>query len=168
MFNHICVAFCLGVGAYFDVSTRRIPNLWILFWFFIGFFLNGIPFIQTFFISIACLMLLFFMRVFGAGDIKLMALVAAYLGYRDAFVVLFTGMIFAAGYGLYYLIHKRILWSRFLYFKEYVLRSVGTGRILPYYEKEREYSIPLLPMAQFFLLAFLLWRLYELCMKAGI
>jgi prepilin peptidase CpaA len=110
----MCALVIAAVGAAMDVRSRRIPN-----WFTGGGMLAGLVF-QT---SLAgwrgfeasltgalvgggVLFLVFLVRGMGAGDVKLMATVGAWVGIRHAAVLVFAtaiaGGIMAVGYATYY------------------------------------------------------------------
>jgi prepilin peptidase CpaA len=69
----LVVAFVV-VAAVFDVRTHRIPNWLALLGFGIAGAFKGIA------VGFAILLPLYLLRATGAGDVKLMAMVGAYLG----------------------------------------------------------------------------------------
>ncbi len=70
----------MAAAAWTDVRSRRIPNLLLLFAAFPGGFLAGPVFPLRLVLCTLLLYPLFRMRLFGAGDVKLLAVTAAWAG----------------------------------------------------------------------------------------
>ncbi|MEG0813310.1 MAG: prepilin peptidase [Clostridium sp.] len=140
-------------GACWDLKTAKIPNWWILLGVvsfitakvmsgsFTGsmeseskimFFLIRISF------YVILLFPLFLLHMVGAGDIKMMALIGGYLSISQGFQVIFYGLAVSAAWSLLYMIQKKILKKRIIYFFIYFSQLFKTGPIVPYYQAERD------------------------------
>jgi prepilin peptidase CpaA len=95
----LLVILCMAV--LFDQRTRKIPNPLVLAGLVVAFFLNALingfdGFKQSLFGTLVGLLVLapfFVMRVLGAGDVKLMAVVGAFLGPAGALLAILFTMI---------------------------------------------------------------------------
>lgn len=85
----------LHIAAFTDVRTHRIPNLLILAALFPGGFLIGPVYLLR--LLALCLLLfpLFYLRLLGGGDIKLLSVVMAWCG-ADRFLSFFFFSLAAA------------------------------------------------------------------------
>jgi prepilin peptidase CpaA len=101
-FSHTALLCMLCLAVFFDQRTRKIPNPLVLSGLVCAFVLNiygsGLEgFKQSLLgalIGFAILVPFFVLRVLGAGDVKLMAVVGAFIGPVGAFfAVLYTMMV---------------------------------------------------------------------------
>lgn len=161
-YTDIFVAIILGVAGFMDVKTKKVSNAWILMWGLYGVYIKGYHFILAFLLGIVCLYIFYRLHFFGAGDVKLVALLGAYLGLKEALVISFTGLVFAAVYALYYLLRQGALADRILYFIRFTDMSLKHGRLYKY-NGGLENSMTM-PMAPYFLAAFIVWRVYRIWM----
>lgn len=76
--------------------------------------------------------LLFRMRMMGAGDGKLMALIAGYLGLEPGIRAIGVGMAIGAVWSMCRIWHDKSLLSRFTYLNAYIGRTILTKEIIPY------------------------------------
>lgn len=159
----LSTALMLGGAAYTDIRYKKIYNIWIGFWLLAGTLMKGAFFIPHVLGAGAALFIFYLLRVIGAGDIKLAALLYAYLGLYDAAYVLGIGMVLAAAYSFYYLYSKGILLERLLYFRQFLVLSLKTNSIHKYNEEKMGKEAPGIALAPYFLAGFLIWRLYVLC-----
>jgi prepilin peptidase CpaA len=93
----------LAIAVVFDVKSHRIPN-WLVFsgaliglayHAFSSHGMGAIASIQGLAVGLAAFMPLYLLRAMGAGDVKLMAMVGAYLGPMSTFGAVIT--VFIAG-----------------------------------------------------------------------
>lgn len=92
----ILVLIFLSAAAAADFCTRRIPNLLILLFLFPGGFLLGPVFLERLFITALLFYPLTRLRLLGAGDVKLLAVAAGYLGSDRFLFFLFAALLSAA------------------------------------------------------------------------
>lgn len=76
---------------------------------------------------------LFLFRMMGAGDIKVMAVIAGSMGMDRGIEIIFYGLAAAAAWSLFYMLKKHILVKRIRYFLNYIKNLLQTERLLPYY-----------------------------------
>ncbi len=82
-------------------------------------------------IPIGMLILLHVLRMLGAGDIKLLAVIGGIIGYSVLNVMLYS---FIAGgiLSVIHMLHHHSLVNRLHYFWNYFLSCIQTGTIIPY------------------------------------
>jgi len=97
----------LSAAALTDTKTGTIPNLLILFGAFPALFIVGNSFLLRFFLGVLILFPLFFFRFFGAGDIKLCALVVGWIGWHAFLPQLFLGFLAASVPALILFLRKK-------------------------------------------------------------
>ena len=96
--------------------------------------------------AVAAGMCLYRFRVIGAGDVKLAAVIVAWLGFAQGGAGIFAGLCLGAVWSFGRLVRRGILWKRFSYLAGYVRDYLTTGKIAAYYNRERdgdEAAIPL-------------------------
>lgn len=89
---------------------------------------------------------LFRLGMMGAGDGKLMAVIAGYLGMDAGIWAIFTGMVIGALWSLCRLWHGHGLKIRLINLAVYFMQMFQTGKIKKYVgdlESKRAYTIPL-------------------------
>lgn len=122
-----------------DFRSRKIPNWWILFGFSIGllsllekrtnpyyYYISGcaVPFFL--------LILLYCIRVLGAGDIKLFMVAGLFLGRKEILQVIAWSFLFGGIYAFIKLLRKRCFRQRFSSLFSYVKRIAVKGKIEAY------------------------------------
>ena len=89
-------------------------------------------------IPVICLLPLFYFHMLGAGDIKLLAVTGAFLGWKSL-VVCFMGALFVGGIiSVYKMCRYHIFQKRFAYFSHYMKMYLKTGCVKPYYDSSLE------------------------------
>ena len=97
------VLLLLAIAVVFDVKSHRIPNWLVFSGALVGFAyhalssygMGAMASVQGLAVGLAAFMPLYLIRAMGAGDVKLMAMVGAYLGPASAFGAVLT--VFIAG-----------------------------------------------------------------------
>ena len=122
-----------------DFHSRKIPNWWIVFGFGIGLFsLLGERTNPYLYYVIGCLIpfflliLLYVIRVLGAGDIKLFMVVGLFLGRAEILRVMAWSFLFGGIYAFINLIRRKSFRQRFTYLFSYVKRVAVNGKIEDY------------------------------------
>lgn len=162
----------LAGAAYFDIREKRVPNWWNLGAFLCGLGLEisaagrleGGPgaaaaaYLGRSLAAAAAGFPLFALRMIGAGDIKLAAVVFACQGVGDGFRTLGSGLAAGAVCAAVRLLAGRQLRLRMEILYAYVQRMFFTGEAVPYYVKQRDAqaSVPLAAC----LFAGYLWTLF--------
>ena len=152
----IYLAVCPG----WDGKTRRIPN-WLTvvglaggvvmagmqgMWAAAEMYGTGMAAFGRAVTAVAAGMCFYRFRVIGAGDVKLAAVIVAWLGFAQGGAGIFAGLCLGAVWSFGRLVRRGILWKRFSYLAGYVRDYLTTGKIAAYYNKERdgdEAAIPL-------------------------
>lgn len=164
-----CVLFFLCFFAVTDVRSGRIPNKGLICLLFGGVLLRlflGMPFWGDFLKLWLVLLLgipLYLMGAVGAGDIKLVMVLAAVCGIEYSAQILLRSVISLAVYSLSLMMRKGILRSRLRYFHNY-MNLILSGVFLPYSmpEQDRDIKIPLAPWV---LVGYLWWILEMICRR---
>jgi hypothetical protein len=154
----------LTVASYTDIKYSKIYNIWVLIASLPVIYIRSYSFFIWAAVSTACGFILYICRMVGAGDIKLVAYIYATLGPGHASTVLLISLSIAAVYALYFLLSKKILYIRLLYLKEYVSKCIKNKNIYEYYDINKNDRSLTMPMAQWLLAGFIIWRIYYLCM----
>lgn len=156
MIDGILVAFTTAAVC-MDLNREKIDNRWIALGWLIGFSYQlieqGLRGIGVFFLGaavpIVLLYLLFWFRMIGAGDIKLLSVLGGFMGPISAAVCVGISFIFGAVLSLAVMILCGNLMSRLRYFTTYFTRLAATKQVVPYMQKGRRmenihFSIPIL------------------------
>lgn len=157
-----------GGCAFLDLKNRRIPNGLILSGFLLlalirfGFglkagYIDGVGelppgitaslaagliqlcgcLLRTL-VLLSILFPLYLLRMVGAGDIKLAAVLLGGAGMQLGGMVLLCGMAAAGVWSLYLLVRRGLAAERIRYLVFYLCRLSCGGTMLPYYQKERD------------------------------
>ena len=159
---YLVLIIFLAVASYTDVKYSKVYNIWILSASLPAVYINTYKFFIWAGISIACSFILYMCRMFAAGDIKLLAYIYGLLGPVSASKILLISLSIAAAYALYFLISKKILYRRLIYFKEYVYKCIKTKSIAKYYDIEKDDKYLTMPLSQWFLIGAVIWRICNL------
>ncbi len=156
MVDGILIVFAT-VAVCMDLNRERIDNRLIALGWILGFsyqlIQEGLRGIGIFFagaaIPILLLYLLFYFRMIGAGDIKLLSVLGGFMGPAASAICVGVSLVFGAILSLAILILCGNLVSRLRYFTDYFTRLVTTKEVVPYMVSGRRmenlhFSIPIL------------------------
>ncbi|MDO5425797.1 MAG: prepilin peptidase [Eubacteriales bacterium] len=145
------------IAAFFDLKTGKIPNTLILAALAAGvgwqLFANGpkgiLKFAAGAVIPVILLGALFYFRMIGAGDIKLLGAVGGFLGVEKIFICMLWTFLAGGVYACGLLLYRRNLKERLLYFWTYVWNYGNTREWEPYLKVDSVdnrlyFSIPVL------------------------
>lgn len=162
----ILVFLYLGGCSLRDWRTGKIPNRFLLGWGMVfvlcsvwfGGWLAGIGTCLwgTVFTGLI-LFPLFYFRMMGAGDVKMMALLGGALGVYRGFEVIFCGLAAAAAWSVFYMVRKRMFLKRIRYFLNYMMFLPQSGEPVPYYDAKRDGKEAAFCLAPFLLCGYGLW-----------
>ncbi|MDR1764666.1 MAG: prepilin peptidase [Lachnospiraceae bacterium] len=169
----------LAAGAFFDARWRKIPNPLIALMLLSGTILCGASgafvgmaaFWGRFFLSVLVLFPLYALRMFGAGDLKLIGCMVAFMGFARGATATFLGLVMVAVCGGAMLCLRGVLWERLAYFGRYALCVIQTKKLIPYdglVEAGDKRGKRGIPMAPFLFLGAAAYVLYALVSGAGI
>ena len=156
MVNGILIVF-VTVAVCMDLNRERIDNYWIGIGWIFGcvhqVMQNGLNGIGMFFagaaIPVFLLYLLFWFRMLGAGDIKLLSVAGGFMGPLSSLICVGLSFVFGAIISIAILILCGNLMPRLRYFAEYISQFSMTKRWIPYIRKgphmeNLHFSIPIL------------------------
>ena len=149
----IFVFLVLLPASLFDLSRYRIPNALLVDGLFISLFrrlelqgLNSVwSWLAGMIIPLTLYFILFRLRMFGASDGKLMAVVGSYVGVPGVFFVLFYSLIIGALFSIIKMILLHNLFERWLRLRTYVRDVLRTGRMQGYYDRKRDGESGVIP-----------------------
>lgn len=152
------LAVVLLGGAWYDVREQRIPNWWCVCACVCGLGITwqmspaGGRTGQTAFYmarlgAVTALWFpLFHLRMIGAGDVKLMALIAGYLGFKAGACVILYGFFIGAFLAFLKMLIYKNLYQRLRYFFAYIRRLFLTREAVPYYRASRDGKHVVIPL----------------------
>ena len=145
----------IGTAVFYDVMYQKIPNEWIaagllcglayqissFHWAGLAMYAAGV------FVPVVVLSILYYFRMMGAGDIKLLGVIGGFLGPADGFRCMIYTFLFGGVISAILLIKRRNLFARLFYFKTYFSRYLETKQWSPYMRAEDKdsqmyFSIP--------------------------
>ncbi len=158
----------LTVGAWYDIRKQRIPNWLCLFGCLCGLYLTwrgaaaeertwsviryGIRLLAV----TAAWFPLFRLRMIGAGDVKLMALIAGFLGFATGANIILYGFFIGAVLAFLKMLVCRNLRRRLTFFFAYIRRLFLMKEAVPYYQASRDGKNAVIPMAACLLAGYVL------------
>lgn len=145
----------VGVAVYYDVRYRRIPNGLIVVGLLMGlvyqvrhFRLAGLAaYGAGVLFPVAVLGFLYYFRMMGAGDIKLLSVIGGFLGPFQGFLCIIYTFLIGGAIAVALLFKRRIFFKRIHYFRDYVFQYLQTRQWSPYMQPKDEegslyFSIP--------------------------
>ncbi len=126
-------------AVYFDLRRDKIPNLLIVIGLILGWSFqliqNGLLGVVVFFggmgLPLVLGAVLYYFRMMGAGDIKLLAVAGGFLGPQEAVYCAAASLLVGAALSAVVLFKRKNLKKRLLYFYSYMYRQ-QTGEWEPY------------------------------------
>ena len=86
----------------------------------------------------------------GAGDIKLAALLAGWLGFRQTVIILCTGLFLGAVLALFKMLREGSAFQRFLYLSAYIRQTISCKKLEKYYVPDRDGTKCVIPLGACF------------------
>lgn len=143
------VMMILVIAAAYDIQFMRIPNWLILISLSAGshylFLCEGgmglVHFLIKAITPVLILYVLFLIKVFGAGDIKLYSSVAVFVPGRAAIIIVILSFFYGALISLISMLSSKELFPRLNNFRFYVINSKNERRIKAYktFDSKRSY-----------------------------
>lgn len=90
----------LAGAACTDLKAGRVSNLWLLGASLAGLCLKGMEFLEAAVIVLIPGFFLFYFRMMGAGDGKMMGVMAGFLGVEEGILAIFLGLLIGGLWGL--------------------------------------------------------------------
>lgn len=132
----LCIAVA-GAGCS-DLLCGQVYNWWLFMWTVVGIFCRGAGFLMAAGIAFVPAFFLFRFRMMGAGDGKLMMLIAGYLGLEAGMQAIWVGFIIGAIWSLCRLWHDKSFLARLNYLSAYFLRIFQEKRVIAYDDLHEE------------------------------
>ncbi|MDD3746847.1 MAG: prepilin peptidase [Anaerostipes sp.] len=133
--------FYLLIALLWDLFQYRIPNWWIVAGYFLGlleFVLAGnmtvLDLGQGVLVT-SVLLILFFLKVLGGGDIKVFYVAALFLG-SETWRLILLSFLLNGLYALLKMLFQRDLTFRLYHFYAYVIQCFYQGKASPYQSLE--------------------------------
>lgn len=151
---HSLAGILLVICMVSDVKTHKIPNGCIVLFLLLaagamvnqGNIAKGIERFLGMLVLLAVFYPLFCVRMIGAGDVKLLAVLALYMSADKVLYFLFLSCFLAGCGALCKMLFNQSIRRRFAYLRDYFRGSVKEGKFRAYYEK-RQGSGDTIPMA---------------------
>lgn len=159
--NEQMLVAVLGAAALSDVRWRRVPNWLIAVGMAMGIACRGGPFASSSLLAALAAFPLFYLRMAGGGDVKLMALICGYLGLSGGLLVISHGYLAGAVWALLKLVRQGLLLERISYFIAWFRQTILLKQRIAYFVPERDGYGVTIPMAACFLMGALI-RLWPL------
>ena len=86
----------------------------------------------------------------GAGDIKLAALLAGWLGFKQTVIILCTGLFLGAVLALFKMLREGSAFQRFLYLSAYIRKTISCKKLEKYYVPDRDGTKCVIPLGACF------------------
>lgn len=158
----LCVT--LLVAGVSDFRYHRVWNGWLFMGMAAGIVLDGKEFLVPAGVVLVPVFLMFCLRLMGAADAKLMALIAGYLGIDAGLMAIGAGLFAGAIWSLCRLLHDKDLRVRLTYLSAYFRRVFLTGNITAYEVPSQEDGNEQIPLAACLAVG---TYLYLLCSRAA-
>ena len=147
-----CLLACLCVCGIQDIKSRKISNLWIL-----AGAVSGIWFYRAEFLYCSLMVLvvsywLYYFRLMGAADLKIMALICGYLGVRQGFCAIAVGIFLSAAGSLLYLGaggKLAVIRTRLFYLIAWFRHVIQTKERIPYVQAEPAGEMITVPLGSY-------------------
>ena len=160
--------FCVFLfGAWWtDLYKVKVKNIWIVFGIISGLWCCGWQFLRDGAVVLVPAFLLFRMRMMGAGDGKMMAVIAGYLGADRGLQAIGLGMAVGAVWSLYRFWCGRNLSESLMNLGAYIRRTIQIGKLEAYQELSLTACRNTIPLAAclsggtyLYLLGFCIWNM---------
>lgn len=142
------------VCMFFDIKKHKIPNVCIVLLIIQAAAVMaiescitaGVEKIGTMVLLLAAFYPLFCLRMIGAGDVKLFAVLALHMPAAKVIYFVFFSCAFGGAAALLKMMFKKSIRRRFIYLKNYIKDSIKQGNFQAYYEKQQGFQ-DMIPMA---------------------
>ncbi len=94
---------------------------------------------------IACLWLLYYGRMMGAGDVKTLSVIGGFYGLHGVVRIMLYSFVFGAVLSVIHVVRRRNLVFRLRYLVHYMAESMGKKGRNPYYVEKGEVEGALIP-----------------------
>lgn len=109
--TYVLCVFLAG-AACTDLMEGRVSNFWLLGAFLAGLWLRGMEFLWAAAIVLIPGFFLFHFRMMGAGDGKMMGVMAGFLGMEAGFLAIFLGLLIGGFWGFCRMVQNKCFRAR--------------------------------------------------------
>lgn len=140
IFQKTAVCLIALTAVFWDLRKGSIPNLLVILGLLAGAIFQiarrgawgGVSFLGGVSFPVIALAGLFYFRMIGAGDIKLLAVLGGLLGVKELMYCLFLTLLFGGVFSLGLMLYRGNLIGRMRYFAAYLAAYLRTGEWRPY------------------------------------
>lgn len=140
----LCVI--LAGAAWTDFRCGKVRNWWLLLGITFGIWCRRAEFFLAAGMMLVPVWFLFRFRLTGAGDGKLMMLIAGYLGFWKGLSAIWFGLLIGAVWSICRFWHDGSFRARLMYLSAYFMRSISEQNVIAYEDfsgKGGRHRIPL-------------------------
>ncbi|MGN0158673.1 MAG: prepilin peptidase [Brotaphodocola sp.] len=146
--EHFCLCIILAGAAWTDFFSGKVKNQWLILGIVLGIWCRSREFFFPAVVFLIPAFLLWYFRMMGAGDGKLMAVIAGFLGFSRGILAVWLGLCMGAVWSICHFWHDQSFRTRLNYLFAYFVRMINYGTIEKYDEwsknaTEKQYRIPL-------------------------
>lgn len=141
----LCIFLIVAGGM--DAKFRKVKNYWLAVGLVLGLAVKGWQFPGPALLILILAFGLFRLRMMGAGDGKMMAIIAGYLGLSEGIAAIGLGLAAGVIWSLCIQAHAWSLRTRLMNFFAYLRQIFLTGTITAYYEPKRDGREGTMPLA---------------------
>lgn len=148
-----------------DVHCSKISNNLIFLGYIISFIyqcmirVNLLFWLQGIFIPIGILFGLFYLKMFGAGDIKLLSMIGGFYGWKVSMCILLLALLYGAVWSVCKMLLEQNGKDRFLYLISYLRVLMLTKKRILYREKGSTDKSYLISFSVVIFIAFVSWSI---------
>ena len=144
VWEEVVLALFVLAAMFCDLRRGRIPNRLIIAGICCGFVCQCVNHgssglrdaIPGMLLPVLLFGWLFYFRMIGAGDIKLLGMAGVFLGPRNVCALIVTSLLTGGVLAVIILIRNRNVYSRFFYLQSYIREYLRTGKWQPYITDE--------------------------------
>lgn len=153
-----------ALAAVFDILWRKVPNILLLSAFAAGSFLAGSRQASgclVYFIRAAAVFFsmypLWKLRMFGAGDIKLCCVMAAFMGLQEFLICFLYSLIFSGAMSAVHMVRHRNFSQRFSYFLVWFRQCISSKKCFAYMTAQQVSRKNTIPFSAALFGGYLIW-----------
>lgn len=148
--KYIVVFLILIIATIQDFRCSKISNILVILGYSISFIyqviyeVNILLWLCGILLPIVMLFLLFYLKMIGAGDVKLLSVIGGFVGGRNSIQIFIWALFIGAVWSLLKMLRYGNLRTRFSYFFHYIYCLITNHSRIPYREKgtnQKSYTI---------------------------
>jgi len=152
-----------------DIRTGKVPNLLIRYGMVAGLlftlWIYSVPDVLKRILAAALILALLYLfyaiGTIGAGDIKLLMMIALYVNIGDYFKIIIFIMLFAIVMAVYKMLKRRCLGARIMYFVSYIRDCIKEKKIMMYEDDNLQNRLTI-PMAAAIFGGYSIWMIFKI------